>query len=714
MRSQALRYYLLLEFMDHSQQNTDHSCCDAAHSLEAGDHGREHQGDHKEHGGHDHTEHHAMMAADFKRRFFIALIVSIPILILSPTIQDWFGFSIAQFPGDKFVLFGLASIIALYTAWPFYTNGWDELKEKQLGMMVLVSLAVLSGYLYSAATTFFIDAPDFYWEISTLAMVLLLGHWLEMRAVVGTSGALKELVKLIPPKANKIKDDKTTEVVETAMLAVNDLVLVKPGEKVPIDGVVVEGQSSANESLITGESKPVTKKVGNEVIGGSLNMDGSLTIKVTKTGDDTALAQIVELVKGAQNSQPKTQKLADRAAHYLTLIAIIVGVGTFFVWNFWLGASFVFALTLAITVVVITCPHALGLAIPTVTTITTTLAARNGILVKDMDGLENAKDIDWILFDKTGTLTNGEFGVIEVVGFNADEHDVIKMAASLESKSEHVIAKSIVAKAKSERQNLLPVNNFKAIAGHGVIGTVDSKEVIVGTVKLMQDNGIELQSEYVKRISSLEQRGNTVVYVAQDKKLIGVVALADAIKPESKQAIAELKLLGKQVAMITGDQDVVAKSVAEALGIDKYFSRVLPEDKVNKVKELQKGGFKVMMVGDGVNDAPALTQSEVGVAIGAGTDVAVASSEIVLVKNNPLDIVKLVILSKATMRKMKQNLGWALGYNIVAIPLAAGVLGSWGIFLRPEWGAIAMTLSSVIVVINALMLRRITFSHKSN
>jgi P-type Cu2+ transporter len=383
---------------DQGHHEEHSSCC----SDEKEDTEKKEQ-DHGEHGGHeghgskkeghdchdgDHTEHHAMMAEDFKRRFFIALVISIPVLILSPTIQGWFNFSIAQFTGDKFVLFGLASIIALYTAWPFYTNGYEELKEKQLGMMVLVSLAVLTGYLYSVAATFFIDAKDFYWEISTLTLVLLLGHWIEMRAVVGTSGALKELVKLIPPKANLIKNDGSTEIVETAELKVNDMILIKPGEKVPIDGIIVEGESSINESLITGESKPVAKKVADEVIGGSLNVDGALTVKVAKIGEDTALSQIVELVKTAQSSKPKSQKLADRAAHWLTIIAITVGLLTFFAWNFWFGATFVFALTLAITVVVITCPHALGLAIPAVTTITTTLAAKNGILVKNMDGLE--------------------------------------------------------------------------------------------------------------------------------------------------------------------------------------------------------------------------------------------------------------------------------------------------------------------------------------
>jgi len=694
-----------------------HDCC-GGNSHEDTNKEQEHNGHegpgqskegHSCHDG-DHTEHHAGMARDFKRRFFIALVISIPVLILSPTIQEWFGFSVPEFAGSKFMLFGLASIIALYCGWPFYTNGYEELKEKQLGMMVLVSLAVLTGYLYSVAATFFIDAKDFYWEISTLTLVLLLGHWIEMRAIVGTSGALKELVKLIPPKANLIKSDGSTDVIETSELKVNDMVLVKPGEKVPIDGIIIEGESSINESLITGESKPVAKKVGDQVIGGSLNVDGALTVKVAKVGEDTALSQIVELVKQAQSSKPKSQKLADRAAHWLTIIAITVGLLTFFVWNFWLGATFVFALTLAITVVVITCPHALGLAIPAVTTITTTLAARNGILVKDMNGLEQAKDVDWILFDKTGTLTKGEFRVIEVLGFGKDEKEVLQIAGSLEAKSEHPIAMSIVQKAQSESRKILLVKDFRAIAGQGVVGAVEGSRVAVGTAKLMQDNQIEVNQEQMRRIASLEQNGATVVYVASNTALIGAIALADTIKPESKQAVALLRAMGKQVAMITGDHDAIAKSVSETLGIDKYFSRVLPEDKVRKVRELQKNGQKVMMVGDGVNDAPALTQAEVGVAIGAGTDVAAASSEIVLVKSNPLDIVKLIKLSQATMRKMHQNLFWAVGYNALAIPIASGVFFSWGIVLRPEWGAIAMTVSSVIVVVNALMIRRIKLS----
>ncbi len=657
---------------------------------------------------HDHSNHHAMMAHDFKRRFFIALAISIPVLALSPSIQQWFGFDIPSFTGDQYVLFILASVIALYTAWPFYTHAKDEITDRELGMMTLVSIAVLSGYLYSVAATFFIDAHDFYWEISTLTLVLLLGHWLEMRAVVGTAGALGELVKLIPPKAHKVMPSGSTDTVETASLVVGDTILIKPGEKVPIDGAIVEGQSSVNESLITGESKPVAKKRGDSVIGGSLNVEGALTVRVVKTGSDTALSQIVELVKHAQMSQPHSQKIADRAAHWLTIIAITVGLGTFVIWYIVLNAPFVFALTLTITVVVITCPHALGLAIPAVTTITSTLAAHNGILIKNMDGLEKAQDVDWVLFDKTGTLTQGAFGVSEVITFVEGTKDIIQLAASLEAKSEHVIAHAIVEKAEQDKQSLIPVKKFKAIPGHGVVGVIGSGTLMVGTIKLMEDNTVVIDNQYREKIASLEQEGNTVVYVSENNTLRGVIALSDTIKEESKQAIAELKTLGKQVAMITGDHDAVAQQVAQTLGIDTYFAQVLPEDKVNKVQELQKDGTRVMMVGDGINDAPALTQADVGVAIGAGTDVAVASSEIVLVKNNPLDIVKLVKLSRATMSKMKQNLVWATGYNVIAIPIAAGMLAHWNFFLRPEWGAIAMTLSSIVVVVNALLLKKIS------
>lgn len=666
---------------------------------------------------HDHTSHHAMMAEDFKKRFFIALVLSIPVLALSPTIQQWFNFSIPSFSGSNFVLFGLASVIALYTGWPFYTHAKAELKQKQLGMMVLVSLAVLAGYLYSAATTFFIEGQDFYWEISTLVVILLLGHWLEMRAVVGTSGALNELVKLIPPKANRVKDGETTEV-ETTELVRGDIILIRPGEKVPIDGKIIDGASSVNESLITGESKPVSKSKGAEVIGGSLNIDGSLTVEVTKIGKDTALSQIIELVRGAQESKPKTQKLADRAAHYLTLTAIIVGTLTFISWNFFLGETFVFALTLAITVIVITCPHALGLAIPTVSTITGTLAAKNGILIKDMTGLEKAKDVNWVMFDKTGTLTKGEFGVSDIVTFDKqDEKELLRIAASLEQHSEHVIGKAIVSGAKEKNIALEKTTSFKNVAGKGITGNFHIQDqtygVVIGTKTLLKEKNIEINEKQRTTVDELEGKGMTVVLVAVDGKLAGLIALSDIIKQESKQAIHALKRLGVKVAMLTGDNKATAHYVAKEIGIDKVFAEVLPEDKVKAVQELQEKsgeGAVVMMVGDGINDAPALTQADVGVAIGAGTDVAIESAEIVLVKNNPLDIVKLINLSHHTMRKMKQNLAWATGYNLVAIPAAAGIFATWGIILRPEWGAIAMTLSSVIVVINALLLKRVKLS----
>jgi len=659
-----------------------------------------------------------MMARDFKRRFFIGAIVTIPILVLSPTIQNWLGFAVPGFPGDKFFLAGLASVVALWASWPFYVNALSELRKKTLGMMVLVSLAVGVGYLYSLSTTFLIEAPDFYWEISTLAVVLLFGHWMEMRAVVGASGSLKELVKLIPPKANKVAGDDIAEV-ETETLLVDDIILIRPGEKVPVDAVVLDGESSVNEALLTGESKPVGKKAGDGLIGGSLNIDGSLKARVLKIGKDTALSQIVELVKNAQSSKPKTQRLADKAAHYLTLTAIIVGVLTFFFWNFLLGASFVFALTLAITVIVITCPHALGLAIPTVTTISSALAAKHGILIKNMDGLEKARDVDWIIFDKTGTLTKGEFGVSDVIEirdgkFKTDNNGatskILQIAASLENHSEHVIAKAVVAAAKTRGLKLLDIKNAKAIPGKGISGIFDNAEVIIGTGRLMAERSVTIAEGQAGKANELERQGKTVVYLALDKQIAGMIALSDLIKEESKAAIQNLKDMGVKVAMLTGDNKETAAYVAEALGLDHFFAEVLPGDKVNAVRELQRKGSTVMMVGDGVNDAPALTQADVGVAIGAGTDVAIESAEIVLVKNNPQDIVRLIRLSRKTTAKMKQNLAWATGYNIVAIPLAAGVLAGYGILLRPEWGALAMTASSIIVVFNALLLRKAKLS----
>lgn len=646
------------------------------------------------------------MAMDFRKRFIISGLITIPILFLSPTIQGWLGYSLPDISALKWFLFILASVVAIWGAKPFYVNAREELKRHQLGMMVLVSLAVGSGYLYSAATTFLIEAPDFYWEISTLAVFLLFGHWMEMRSVVGASGALKELVKLIPPKANLVKDGSIEEI-ETEALNIGDIILIRPGEKVPIDGIVLEGTSNVNESMLTGESKPVSKTKSLLVIGGSLNIDGSLKVCVTKIGKDTALSQIIELVSGAQNTKPKTQRLADQAAHYLTLTAIIVGFLTLVLWSGPFGGTFVFALTLAITVVVIACPHALGLAIPMVTTVTTSLAAKNGMLIRDMDGLDMTRRVDVILFDKTGTLTKGEFGVSDVIAFGSlSKDDVLRIGASIDQHSEHVIAKSIVKVAKEKGLELKEPKNFSYIAGKGVNGVIEGKKIFFGNKSLIQTQGLDVKQAQIEA-DLLSSQGKTVIYLGSEKEVLGLVALSDVIKEESVSAIEQLHKLGLQVVMLTGDNLQTAQYVAGQLGLKTFFAEILPEDKIAKVKELQKSGKKVMMVGDGVNDAPALTQANVGVAIGAGTDVAVASSQIVLVKNNPEDIVKLIRLSKATRKKMVQNLIWATGYNLVAIPLAAGVLVPIGFVLRPEWGALAMSLSSIIVVANALLLRKI-------
>ncbi len=684
-------------------------CCEEKEHRSEMSHSHDNHSGHDAHGDHgnmDHTNHHAMMARDFRNRFFIALVLSIPVLALSPSIQNWFNFSLPAFAGEKLVLFALASVIALYAAWPFYTHAKSEILSGNWGMMTLVSLAVLSGYFYSVATTFFISGDGFYWEIATLVLVLLLGHWFEMRAVVGASGALRELAKLIPPTAQRVKGDGSIEEVQTEALQRGDMVLVRPGAKVPIDGVVIKGTSTVNESMITGESKPVQKDEGNEVIGGTINGDGALTVQITKIGKETALAQIIELVGRTQASKPKTQRMADRAAHWLTIIAIVVGLGTFVIWAFVFAKGMLFALTLAITVVVITCPHALGLAIPTVTTITTAKAAREGILIRDMDGLERARDIDYVVFDKTGTLTEGAFGVNAVAGFSGwDENQVLALAASLDRYSEHTIAKAIVREAERRNLVLQNVEGYSSVPGRGSFGSISEKPVFVGNGEMMRERHIDVAPARAT-VEQYAQGGYTMVYVAEGVTVVGSIALSDKIRPDSLRVVQALHERGVKVAMLTGDTAEVAEHVANKLGIDTFFAQVLPEDKVEKVKALQFKGHTVMMVGDGVNDAAALTQADVGVAIGAGTDVAAASAEIVLVKNNPLDVVKLMILSRKTMTKMRQNLWWATGYNIIAIPLAAGVLYNWGVLLRPEWGALAMTASSIIVVFNALLLKR--------
>ena len=651
--------------------------------------------------GHD---HHAMMEQDFRRRFFVVLAVTGPVLLLSPTIQEWFGFRLT-FPGVHYVLFLLASVIVFYGTWPFFKGARKALRTGVFDMNVLVSLAVNAGYLFSVGATFFFTAADFYWEISTLVAVLLFGHWLEMRAVRGTSGALKELSKLMPPMANRVAQDGSVEEIPTSDVRKGDLLLVRPGGKVPIDGRVLEGQSSVNEAMISGESKPVLKGPGDEVIGGTINGEGALRMQVEKTGEETALAQIIALVKEAQASKPPVQRLADRAAHWLTIIATVVAVFTFAFWFFVGAKSLVFSLTLAVTVLVIACPHALGLAIPVVTTISTTLAARNGILIRNADATETARRLNAVIFDKTGTLTKGEFGVTDVVPLaDWDEETLLRRVAAAEVNSEHVIAKSIVRAAAEQSLSSPTSSDFRAIPGKGAQASVEGVQLVVGNRALMEERGVSgLQDP---RLTTLGQQGKTVIYVAADGRAVGAIGLADLIRDESRDAVAALKELGLQVAMLTGDSQAVADWVAGELGLDVVFAEVRPEQKADKVKELQAQGRIVAMVGDGINDAPALVQADVGIAIGAGTDVAIESAQVVLIKNDPRDIVRLIRLSRATMSKMFQNLAWATGYNLVAIPVAAGVLQPWGIVLRPEWGALAMSASTVIVAVNALLLRR--------
>lgn len=655
---------------------------------------------HKDHGRH---EDHGSMEHDFKMRFFITLPLVLLSMLLSPMIQMWLRIDLA-FPGREFVLFLIGTLIFFYGGLPFFKGAKGELSARNAGMMTLVSLAIITGYAFSVAATFLFPGESLYWEIATLISVFLLGHWLEMRAVRGTTGALAELAKLIPPSAHLLKNGNIVET-KTENLTIGDKILVKPGEKIPIDGIIIDGESSVNESMVTGESRPVTKKKGDRAIGGTLNQDGSLTIEVTKTGADTAISQIMKLIREAQASKPSVQHLADRAANVLTIVAVIAGAGSFIYWFLISPQGAIFASTLAVAAIVVACPHALGLAIPTVTTITSTLGAKNGILIKDMKGLEIARNINYVVFDKTGTLTKGEFGVVKIITNNKSlitNHELLKLASAVEISSQHSIAQGIINEAKKMKIEIPEVKGFKSFPGRGAEGLVGEKKVIVGNKTLFEELKIP-PSDTLGNFSS----GSTPVYVAVDNEFAGVILLADIIREESKQAVKRLHEMSIKTAMLTGDTEDVAETVGKELDIDTIFAQVLPDNKVNKIRELQKGGNIVAMVGDGVNDAPSLTQAHVGIAIGAGTDVAVESADIVLMKNDPLDVVKAISLSRKTNAKMIQNLVWATGYNIFAIPTAAGVLyPSFGILLRPEWAALLMSASSVIVVFNALLLRR--------
>jgi P-type Cu2+ transporter len=664
---------------------------------------------------HEKHEDHSSMEQEFKKRFFITLPFVLLVMVLSPNIQKWFGFGI-DFYGRDLALFAIGAFIFYFGGLPFFKAAKGELLAKNPGMMTLVALAISVGFVFSVAATFLFEGESLYWEIATLISVFLLGHWFEMRAVRGTTGALSELARLIPPSAHLIKNNKITEV-KTDEVNIHDILLVKPGEKIPIDGQVLEGESSVDESMVTGESSPVGKTKGDDVIGGTINQDGSLTIKVTKKGSETAISQIMDLIRSAQESKPKAQMLADRAANVLTLSAIAVGSSSFLYWFFINPQGAIFAATLGVSVVVVACPHALGLAIPTVTTITSSLGARNGILIKDMKGFEIARKVNYIVFDKTGTLTKGEFGVIDTVlniknkiskiQIKNKKDEILRMAAGVEIHSQHSIAQGVIRTAKSKNLNIPAIKDFKSYPGKGAAGIVDNKHVAVGNLKMMKEIGIDENDVNAVKSGNI----GTIIYVAENKKLLGAIVLSDLIRNESYTVIKRLQKMGIKIAMLTGDKKEVADEVGRMLGVDKIFSEVLPEDKVNKINELQKEGNIVAMVGDGVNDAPGMTQAHVGIAIGAGTDVAVKAAEIVLMKNNPEDVVKAISLSRKTNAKMAQNLVWAAGYNVLAIPLAAGILYSpFGILLRPEWAAILMSASSIIVVFNALLLKRVRLS----
>ncbi len=653
----------------------------------------------EEHKGH--ASHHEHMVADFRKRFFVSIILTVPVLALSPLIQKFLRFSLT-FAGDKYLLFFFSAVIFFYGGWPFLKGLIEELEKRQPGMMTLIALAVSVAFFYSAAVIIFgLPSDPFFWELATLIDIMLLGHWIEMRSIMGASKALEALARLMPSEAHLVKPDDSIVDVPVAKLVINNVVLVKPGEKVPSDGVVVEGDSNVNESMLTGESKPVSKKKNDKVIGGSVNGEGALHIKVLHTGEDSYLSQVIKLVKEAQESKSKTQDLANMAASWLTIIAVSVGTLTLVSW-LWFGEKFVFALERMVTVMVISCPHALGLAVPLVVAVSTSLSARNGLLIRNRAAFERARNIDAIVFDKTGTLTKGEFGVTDIVALGSNEKDILFYAASLESSSEHPIAKGIVKKAKDNKILIGKVEKFLSIPGKGVQGVVKKRQIRVVGINYLKENKIIIKE---KKVSELSEQGKTVVYVLDGKKPIGVIALADLIREESKEAISKLKAMGIKCMMLTGDNKQVAKWVAKELGLDDFFAEVLPHEKSKTIKEIQQKGLSVAMVGDGVNDAPALTQADVGIAIGAGTDVAIESADIILVRNDPRDVASVMGLAKATYSKMKQNLLWATGYNVVAIPLAAGVLYSQGIVLSPALGAVFMSLSTVIVSINASFLR---------
>jgi Cu2+-exporting ATPase len=658
---------------------------------------------HESHGemkpmGHMGHDHHAMMIADFKKRFYITLVLTVPIMLLSKTIQHWLNIHI-QFPGSNYLILLLSSVVFFYGGWPFLKGWWDEMRTWKPGMMTLIGFAITVAYAFSVATVLGLEGMDFFWELATLILIMLLGHWIEMKSVAGASRELELLVKLMPDDAHLIHGDMVMDV-KTDTLKENDIVLIKPGEKVAADGMITDGESYLNESLLTGESKPVDKKKGDKVIAGSINGNGAIKVSVLHGVKDSYLSQVIQLVHDAEQSKSKTQLLVDKAAKWLTLVALVTGITTFIVW-YLSGKGLAFSIERMVTVIVICCPHALGLAVPLVVAKSTALSAKNGLLIKNRTAFENARKITTLVFDKTGTLTMGKFAVSKMVILQKDltENELISLAAALEQNSEHPIATGILQKAKDLSIGILSVENFKAITGQGVEATIDGKSVKVVSPGY-------LKKENISGPPNLSANaGETMVFVLVNNLIAGYICLADSIRPESAEAIQMLHKNHIKSVLLTGDNQTVAESVSKELHMDSFFAEVLPHQKLEKIKELQSKGEFVAMTGDGVNDAPALAQADIGIAVGSGSDIAAETAGIILVNSNPKDIANLILFGKATYRKMMQNLAWATGYNIIALPLAAGVLYPYGILLNPAAGAALMSISTVIVAINASMLK---------
>ena len=654
-----------------------------------------------EHGEHPvHDDHHAMMVADFKKRFFIALIITVPILLLSPMIQMFIGVD-WRFTGASYLLFGLSTILFIYGGKPFLTGARDELKKKSPAMMSLIALSITIAYIYSTLTVFFINGDDFFWELATLIVIMLLGHWIEMKSVMGASRALDELVKLMPEEAHQITVNGEITDVPVKQLKAGDAILVKPGEKIPIDGLVYDGRSAVNESMITGESVPVEKENGDEIVGGSINGEGILKFKVSRVGEDTFLSQVLKLVRETQDSKSNTQRLADKAAKWLFYIAVIAGALTFSVWLA-ISQDLNFAVTRAVTVIVISCPHALGLAVPLVTAVSTSIGAQKGLLIRDRAAFENARKLNAVVFDKTGTLTEGTFGITDIKAIGISQHELLSLAYAVEANSEHPIAEGIVNEGKKLNLKLLEVKDYQNLPGKGLKAKVNGRQLMIVSPGYLRSEKITFDAEDYEKLA---QMGKTVVFILDGETLLGYLALSDIIRDTAREAIERLKSMAIETILLTGDNQRVAAYVGNQLNIDTVIAEVLPQEKAAKIAEFINEGKIVAMTGDGVDDAPSLAQADLGIAIGAGTDVAIETADVILVRSNPLDVVTIVKLSRATYQKMIQNLIWATAYNMIALPLAAGVLYYQGIVINPAAGAAIMSVSTIIVAINAKLLK---------